>query len=221
MFTGIVTEVGRVLSSERRNDVRRMALSSRIPAEALPIGGSIACNGICFTVVARGLAPDGDTVFDVDAGPETLAVTTAGGWEVGSRINLERPLRIGDELSGHVVSGHVDGMVTVARREDLGATTRFFFEAPKGLARFVAQKGSVCLDGTSLTVNSVEGTRFDCLLIPHTLAVTTWGERQVGDAVNIEVDMLARYVARLNETADWGRTGDLPGDGRTQSEVAS
>jgi len=204
MFTGIVTEVGRVVRSNRRNDVQHMALACRIPPEALPIGGSIACNGICFTVVARDLAGEGETVFEVDAGPETLAVTTAASWDVGSRINLERPLRIGDELSGHVVSGHVDGVATVVRRDEMGETTRFFFEASKGLARFVAPKGSVCLDGTSLTVNSVEGTRFDCLLIPHTLAVTTWGARQVGDAVNLEVDMLARYVARLNETASWG-----------------
>jgi riboflavin synthase len=208
MFTGIVTEVGRVVRVERRNDVRRLALACRIPPEALPIGGSIACNGICFTVVARGLADDGDTVFEVDAGPETLAVTTAAAWAAGGRVNLEPPLRIGDELSGHVVSGHVDGVVTVVRRDEMGETTRFFFDAPPALARFVAQKGSVCLDGTSLTVNSVEGTRFDCLLIPHTLAVTTWGERQVGDAVNIEVDMLARYVARLAETANWGAPAD-------------
>ena len=204
MFTGIVTEVGVVSAIGRRNDIKRMALACRMPPEALPIGGSIACNGICFTVVSAGLAPGGDTVFEVEAGPETLMVTTASVWEVGRRINLERPLRIGDELSGHVVSGHVDGVATVARRDEMGETTRFFFDVAPGLARFIAPKGSVCLDGTSLTVNSVDGTRFDCLLIPHTLAVTTWGERSVGDAVNLEVDMLARYVARLAETASFG-----------------
>ncbi len=203
MFTGIVTEVGTVIGSGQRNDVRRLAVACRIAPEALPVGGSIACNGICFTVVERGPTPDGDTVFEIDAGSETLAVTTASAWDIGRRINLERPLRIGDELSGHVVSGHVDGVVTISARDDMGETTRFWFEAPPALARYVAPKGSVCLDGTSLTVNAVDGTRFDCLLIPHTLHVTTWNERKVGDAVNLEVDMLARYVARLAETAAW------------------
>ncbi len=207
MFTGIVTEVGTVSASVQRNDVRHMSILSRIALEHLPIGGSIACNGICLTVVAREAAPEGETLFEVDAAPETLAVTTAGGWDTGSRINLERPLKIGDELSGHVVSGHVDGVATIVAREDLGESTRFRFDVPPALARFVAPKGSVCLDGTSLTVNAVDGTRFDCLLIPHTLQATTWNARKVGDRVNIEVDMLARYVARLNETASWAPAG--------------
>lgn len=203
MFTGIVTEVGTVFASTRRNDVQHMSILCRIRPDDLPIGGSIACNGICLTVVARDTAPDGETLFEVDAAPETLAVTTAGAWDVGSRLNLERPLKIGDELSGHVVSGHVDGVATIVGREDLGESTRFRFDTPRPLARFVAPKGSICLDGTSLTVNSVEETRFDCLLIPHTLHATNWNERRVGDRVNLEVDMLARYVARLNETAGW------------------
>jgi len=203
MFTGIVTEVGTVFANVQRNDVRHMSILCRIRPEDLPIGGSIACDGICLTVVGRDATPDGETLFDVDAAPETLAVTTAGGWDVGSRINLERPLKIGDELSGHVVGGHVDGVAAVVKREDLGESTRFWFEAPPPLARFVAPKGSVCLNGTSLTVNSVDRTRFDCLLIPHTLHATNWNERKVGDGVNLEVDMLARYVARLNETASW------------------
>ncbi|MBN9021329.1 MAG: riboflavin synthase [Rhizobiales bacterium] len=207
MFTGIVTDIGTVAARIERNDVRRLAVECRVPFEGLPIGGSIACNGICLTVVARERMPDGGTRFEVDAAPETLAVTTAGRWDVGTRLNLEPPLKIGDELSGHVVSGHVDGIATIVRRDDLGESTRFWFEAPRPLARFVAPKGSVCLDGTSLTVNAVDGTRFDCLLIPHTLSATTWGERRAGDAVNLEVDMLARYVARLNETAAWAAEG--------------
>jgi riboflavin synthase len=126
-------------------------------------------------------------------------VTTVGAWPVGARVNLERPLRIGDELGGHLVSGHVDGIAAIVAREDLGATSRFAFEAPGELARFIAPKGSVAVDGTSLTVNGVRGTQFDCLIIPHTLKVTAWGDRQPGDRVNIEVDTIARYVARLTE----------------------
>jgi len=130
---------------------------------------------------------------------ETLAVTTVGAWAVGARFNLERALRVGDELGGHLISGHVDGVSAIVARDDLGESVRFTFEAPDALARFIAPKGSVALDGTSLTVNNMAGSRFDCLIIPHTLAVTTWGDRRVGDRVNIEVDMIARYVARLAE----------------------
>jgi riboflavin synthase len=138
-------------------------------------------------------------VFEVDAAPETLEVTTAGEWRPGTRLNLERPLRIGDELGGHLVSGHVDGVANILSREDLGEAVRFGFAAPAPLARFIAAKGSVALDGTSLTVNNVDGDRFDCLVIPHTLAVTTWGERRRGDRINLEIDTVARYVARLTE----------------------
>jgi riboflavin synthase len=201
MFTGIVTEIGSVIGNGERNDVRRMAIACKIAPEHLVIGGSIACNGICFTVVTCDGAAGGDTVFEVDAAPETLSVTTASEWDIGRRLNLERPLKLGDELSGHMVSGHVDAMATIAEREDLGETTRFWFEVPDSIIRLIAPKGSVCLDGASLTVNSVEGNRFDCLLIPHTLQVTNWNERKKGDRINVEVDMIARYVARLSESA--------------------
>lgn len=201
MFTGIVTEIGSVVANGQRNDVRRLAIACRWRPEDLVIGGSIACNGICLTVVSCDGAEGSETVFEVDAARETLNVTTASEWDVGRRLNLERSLKVGDELSGHMVSGHVDGIATIAERDDLGETTRFWFEVPENLARFIAPKGSVSLDGTSLTVNSVEGNRFDCLLIPHTLQVTNWNERKQGDKVNIEVDLVARYVARLAETA--------------------
>jgi riboflavin synthase len=196
MFTGIVSDIGRVVRVDARNDVRRIAIASSYAADGIPIGASITCNGICLTVVSR--EPDGaGSVFDVEAAPETLLLTNVRGWDVGSRINLERSLRAGDELGGHIVSGHVDGLARIVDREDLGETTRFTFEVPHALARFIAPKGSVALDGTSLTVNGVSGDRFDCLLIPHTLKVTIWGGRQVGDEVNLEVDTIARYVARL------------------------
>ena len=136
-------------------------------------------------------------VFDVEAAPETLGLTNAQAWRVGTRVNLERALRVGDELGGHIVAGHVDGLAEIVDREDLGETTRFAFRLPPELSRYIAPKGSVCLDGTSLTVNGVDGDRFDCLIIPHTLKVTTWGARRVGDHVNVEVDTVARYVARL------------------------
>lgn len=196
MFTGIVTAIGVVRSVEPRGDSRRIAIAAPFAAEGLAIGASVACAGVCLTVVVR--RPDGEgAVFLADLGPETLAVTTASGWGVGTRLNLERPLRIGDELGGHLVSGHVDGVARVMERGDLGTTSRFAFEAPAPLARFIATKGSVTLDGTSLTVNEVAGSRFTCLLVPHTLAVTTWGERRPGDTVNLEVDLMARYAARL------------------------
>jgi len=202
MFTGIITEVGSIIGNGQRNDVRRIAIACKMKPEGLVIGGSIACNGICLTVVSCDGAEGGETVFEVDAAPETLDVTTASEWDVGKRLNLERPLKVGDELSGHLVTGHVDAVVKVAEREDLGETTRFWFEMPGTVSRFVAPKGSVTLDGTSLTVNSVNGNRFDCLLIPHTLQVTNWNERKKGDGVNLEVDLVARYLARLTETAN-------------------
>jgi riboflavin synthase len=198
MFTGIVTDVGRIESVVERNDVRRLGIASAYDPATIALGASIACAGVCLTVVA--VEPTmGGCRFAVEAAPETLAVTNAGEWTTGTRLNLERALRIGDELGGHIVSGHVDGLAEIVSREDLGETTRFVFRAPHALARFVAAKGSVCLDGTSLTVNGVKGDEFDCLLIPHTLKVTTWGERQAGDRVHLEVDTVARYVARLAE----------------------
>lgn len=194
MFTGIITDIGTLRAVAPRNEVKRLTIATRYDTATIELGASIACSGVCLTVVAT--QPD---AFEVEAAPETLAVTTVGGWTDGRRLNLERALKIGDELGGHIVQGHVDGVARVLARDDLGETTRFTFEAPPALAPFIATKGSVALDGTSLTVNEVDGTRFSCLLIPHTLAHTTWGEVRVESRVNIEVDMMARYAARLAE----------------------
>jgi riboflavin synthase len=198
MFTGIVTDVGRVAAVSESNAVKRIAIDSDYDATTIAVGVSISCAGVCLTVVSVE-GSDRGARFEVDAAPETLRLTNAGGWKLGTRLNLERSLRIGDELGGHLVSGHVDGLATIVERTDIGDAVRFAFEAPRELARFVAVKGSVALDGASLTVNEVDGTRFTCLIIPHTLAVTTWGERRAGDSVHLEVDQLARYVARLAE----------------------
>ncbi len=199
MFTGLVTDVGRVVEVRPGNDLVRFSIASSYAAGTIPLGASIACAGICLTAVA--VEPNGEgSVFDVEAAPETLALTTASGWRPGTRINLERSLKLGDEMGGHLVSGHVDGQAEIVAREEIGESTRLAFRCAPELARFVAKKGSVALDGTSLTVNEVSADGFAVLLIPHTLAVTTWGERAVGDRVNLEVDMLARYVARLAET---------------------
>jgi len=199
LFTGIVTDVGRIVAIGRRGDVTRLEIASAYDSAGIAIGASIACGGPCLTVVE--VVPDETGCrFSVEVGPETLALTTAGRWAIGTRLNLERSLRIGDELGGHLVSGHVDGLATIVVRDDFPETVRFAFEAPAPLARFIAGKGSVALDGTSLTVNTVAGSVFTCHLIPHTLAVTTWGERRVGDRVNLEVDQMARYAARLMET---------------------
>ena len=198
MFTGLVSDVGTVRAITRTADTTRLRIACRYPAEGIALGASIACSGPCLTAVEVG-REDGATVFDIEAARETLERTTLGTWAVGRRLNLERSLKIGDELGGHLVSGHVDGIATVVARTDYGSTTRFDMEAPAQLARFIAEKGSVSLDGTSLTVNTVEGTRFSVLLIPHTLAVTTWNEVVAGTALNLEVDQMARYAARLAE----------------------
>jgi len=194
MFTGIVTDIGKILSVTPRNDVRRLTIGTAYDTSTIDLGASIACSGVCLTVVST--QPGS---FDVEAAPETLAITTVQDWQVGRRINLERSLKIGDELGGHIVQGHADGIAEVVAREDLGETTRYTFEIPMALAPFVAMKGGVALDGTSLTVNEVDGARFTCLLIPHTLSHTTWGDVVAGSRVNIEVDMMARYAARLAE----------------------
>lgn len=196
MFTGIVSDVGRVTRVVEGNDLRRISILSAYDAATIAIGASINCAGVCLTVIAVEPGGKGAT-FDVEAAPETLLVTNARGWQVGTRLNLERALRVGDELGGHIVAGHVDGLAEIVARDDLGETTRFAFRVPHDLARFIAPKGSVSLDGTSLTVNGVRRDEFDCLLIPHTLKVTTWGERHAGDRVHLEVDTVARYVARL------------------------
>lgn len=201
MFTGIVTDVGKVVTTIERDNVRRISIESGYDPDTIAVGSSIACAGICLTVVSCENGPSEGSVFDVDVAPETLRVTTAGDWQAGTYVNLERSLRVGDELGGHLVSGHVDGLATVLAREQFGEATLFAFAAPRHLAKFIAPKGSVALDGTSLTVNGVADDRFDCMLIPHTMKVTTWDRRRAGDRVHIEVDQIARYVARLAESA--------------------
>jgi riboflavin synthase len=199
MFTGIVTDVGEVLAVEpRAQGLRRLTIACRYDRASIAIGASIACAGACLTVVATG-AHEGRTTFAVDAAAETMAVTTAGRWTRGTRLNLERALKIGDELGGHLVSAHVDGIAAAIAREDLPDMARMTLRAPAPLARFIAPKGSITLDGVSLTVNAVDEDKFSVLIIPHTLAVTTLGATQVGDALNLEVDLMARYAARLIE----------------------
>jgi riboflavin synthase len=193
MFTGIVTDIGDIRRLERRGDLRAR-IGTRYDTAGIDIGASIACSGVCLTVVQLG--PDW---FDVEISAETLDKTNIGQWAVGQKINLERALKVGDELSGHIVSGHVDGLAEIIEMRPEGDSVRFVFDAPRALARFIAPKGSVALDGTSLTVNEVEDTRFGVNIIPHTQEVTTWGASKVGDKVNLEIDTLARYVARLAE----------------------
>jgi len=199
MFTGIVTDIGEVIAIEKRGDTR-LTIATAYDPDGIAIGASIACSGCCLTAVETGRLQDGRGFFAVDASAETLARTTLGYWEAGTRINLERPLRMGDELGGHVVSGHVDDVGEIVRVEPEGDSLRFRFRVSPGIARFIAPKGSVSLDGTSLTVNEVEGNAFGVNIIPHTQAMTTWGKARPGDRVNVEIDMLARYVARLAET---------------------
>ncbi|RMH47754.1 MAG: riboflavin synthase [Alphaproteobacteria bacterium] len=197
MFTGIISDVGTIRSVEDRGD-RRFRIASGYPAESIDLGASIACDGVCLTVVDRG-AEGAGSWFDVDVSAETMARTTAGTWAAGRRLNLERALRVGDEIGGHIVSGHVDGVAEVVSVTPEGDSLRVRFRAPTALARFIAPKGSVALNGTSLTVNEVEGEVFGVNLIPHTRTVTTWSEVAEGQKVNLEVDTLARYVARLAE----------------------
>jgi len=197
MFTGIVTDVGEIVSLKELDSRRLIGVACNAEAETIALGASIACAGVCLTVV--GVTRKNKTVVAFDVAAETLAVTTARDWKVGDRLNLERSLRIGDELGGHLVSGHVDGVATILSRHDFDDLSRLRFRAPHELAPFLAKKGSVALDGTSLTVNEVEGDEFEALLIPHTLKVTTWGERKEGERVNLEVDQMARYAARLLE----------------------
>jgi riboflavin synthase len=200
MFTGIVTDVGEVVRVEQRAEgLRRLTIACAYDHASIAIGASIACSGVCMTAVETGVNGNRDT-FSVDAAAETLRLTTVGRWHPGTRVNLERSLRMGDELGGHLVSGHVDGLATVAAREDLTDMARFTLQVPRPLARLIAQKGSVALDGVSLTVNEVTEDTFSVLIIPHTLAVTTFGALRKGDELNIEVDVMARYAARLMET---------------------
>jgi riboflavin synthase len=200
MFTGIVTDIGEVIAVHARADnLRRVKIACRYDRAGIADGASIACNGVCLTVVAAGVEDD-RTWFAADAAAETLAVTTAGSWHHGTRLNLERALKIGDELGGHIVAGHVDGIALLIERDDLKDMARLVFRAPAPLSRFIAAKGSVALEGVSLTVNEVAGDDFSVLIIPHTLAVTTFGALSAGDPVNLEVDLMARYVARLTGT---------------------
>jgi riboflavin synthase len=199
MFTGIVTDMGEVIAIEQRGDTR-LTIATAYDPDTIALGASIACSGCCLTAVETGRLQDGRGFFAVDASAETLARTTLGNWQVGARINLERPLKMGDELGGHVVSGHVDDVGEIVSIVPEGDSLRFRFRVSPEIARFIAPKGSVSLDGTSLTVNEVEGNEFGVNIIPHTQAVTTWGKARPGDRVNVEIDMLARYVARLSET---------------------
>ena len=204
MFTGIITDVGEVVGIVDHGSAKRIAIACSYPLEGIQIGASIANAGICLTVTTLAQRDDGRTEFTIDASSETIARTTMAGWREGSRVNLERSLRIGDELGGHIVSGHVDGVAEILAREDRDGTARFTFRAAPSLARFIAEKGSVALDGTSLTVNGVDGDTFTVTMIPHTLAVTTWRDLRPGDRVNIEVDTMARYAARLADTRQDG-----------------
>jgi riboflavin synthase len=193
MFTGIITDLGEIRALERRGDLRAR-IGTAYDTASIEIGASIACDGVCLTVTATG-----EDWFDVDISAETLSKSTLGGWAEGDAVNLERALKVGDELGGHIVSGHVDGVAEILATRDEGESTRFTFRAPDAMAKFIAPKGSVALDGTSLTVNEVEGAEFGVNIIPHTKAATTWGRAKAGDRVNLEIDTLARYVARLQE----------------------
>ncbi|MDQ0328316.1 riboflavin synthase [Mesorhizobium sp. YL-MeA3-2017] len=204
MFTGIVTDIGTVAAVSPRKEGVGLRIDTGYDPATIDLGASISCGGVCLTVTALPEQGSNARWFEVEAWEEALRLTTASGWQAGTRINLERALKIGDELGGHIVSGHVDGTATILAREDEGDAVRFTLEAPRELARFIAPKGSVALDGTSLTVNKVEGTRFDVLLIHHSLQVTTWADRQAGDRVNLEIDTMARYAARLVEAAKEG-----------------
>jgi riboflavin synthase len=210
MFTGLVTDIGRVAAVADGDRLRRIRIACAYDPAGIALGASIACSGPCLTVVAVGRQDD-EAWFEVDAAAETLARTTAAEWRAGTRVNLERSLKIGDELGGHLVTGHIDGVAEIVSREEVtggeepwGATARFVLRAPASLPRFIAEKGSVALDGVSLTVNGVDRDTFSVLIIPHTLTATTFGERRAGDRLNLEVDLMARYAARLAEARAGG-----------------
>jgi riboflavin synthase len=200
MFTGIVTDIGEIvrLTPTAQGLLHRLRIACSYDRATIADGASIACSGVCLTVVASGIEA-GRTWFEVDAAAETLGLTTANRWKVGTRLNLERALKIGDELGGHIVAGHVDGIANILTRESLPDMARFELSTTRELARFIAPKGSITLDGASLTINAVNDVTFTVLIIPHTLSVTTLGGWCAGDEVNIEVDLMARYAARLTE----------------------
>ena len=193
MFTGIITDGGTIAELEQQGDLRAR-IRTAYDTATIDIGASIASDGVCLTVIALG-----DDWYDVQVSAETVSKTNLGAWAVGKRVNLERALKVGDELGGHIVSGHVDGVAGVVAMTDEGDSTRVTLRAPAALARFIAPKGSVALNGTSLTVNDVDGCDFGINFIPHTKDVTTWGDVKTGDRINLEIDTLARYVARLQE----------------------
>jgi len=199
MFTGIITDVGAVQLITKRGDTTIKIATAYDPG-SIALGASIACSGACLTVIAKG-GREGEGWFSVEASAETMSKTTLGSWVVGTRVNLERSLKVGEEIGGHIVSGHVDGVGDVVSVTPEGDSIRFKIRAPKQLAKFIAAKGSIALDGTSLTVNEVDGNSFGVNIIPHTSKVTTWGGVKSGDKLNIEIDMLARYLARLKEFA--------------------
>ena len=192
MFTGIVTDIGTVLEVQQRNAGKYFKIATQYEVDGIDIGASIAHSGVCLTVVDKGAG-----WYGVEAWEEALRLTNLKSWKIGSRVNLERSLKIGDELGGHIVAGHVDGLALVLATKDEGEARRYSLKAPTELAKFIAPKGSVCLNGTSLTVNCVDGATFDVLLIRHSQQVTTWGSVEVGDEVNLEIDTMARYAARL------------------------
>ncbi|MEO1705497.1 MAG: riboflavin synthase [Pseudomonadota bacterium] len=199
MFTGIITDIGTITEIEQRGDMRAR-IATRYDMSGVDMGASIACDGCCLTVVDKGMGADGGW-FDVDVSAESVSKTNLSAWGAGHRVNLERALKVGDELGGHIVSGHVDGIATITAIRDEGDSTRVTFEAPAELAKFIAPKGSIALNGTSLTVNEVEGATFGVNMIPHTKAVTNWGDMAEGQKINLEIDTLARYVARLAEAS--------------------
>lgn len=203
MFTGLISDVGLVEKLVRSTMGLRLRIITAYNVQTIDPGASIACGGVCLTVVQTGKQGN-KSWFEVEAMPESLAKTTLGEICRGDPINLERPLRMGDEMGGHAVLGHVDGVAEIISRREDGGSVRFDLVAPGDLARFIAAKGSVTLDGTSLTVNEVDGDRFGVAIIPHTLEVTTWRRRAVGSRVNVEIDVLARYMQRLVETSTAG-----------------
>lgn len=196
MFTGIITDIGIIRELEKRGDLRAR-IETAYDTGGIDLGASIASDGVCLTVIEMG-----EGWYDVEISAETVSKTNLGAWEVGKRVNLERALKVGDELGGHIVSGHVDGVAEIVAMQDEGDSTRVTLRAPEALARFIAPKGSVALNGTSLTVNEVEGCDFGINFISHTKEMTTWGDVKVGDRVNLEIDTLARYVARLAEMSN-------------------
>jgi riboflavin synthase len=196
MFTGLVSAIGEI----RRAENGHFDIASPYAPDTIAPGVSICCDGCCLTATRIGPDGSGGSVFSVEASNETLSLTTLGEWRAGRKINLERSLKIGDEFGGHIMTGHVDGLASIVSVTPDGSSRRFEIECHEALAKFVAAKGSVALNGTSLTVNTVQGNRFTVNLIAHTLAVTTWGQKSAGGRLNMEVDLMARYAARLTET---------------------